>query len=45
MALPKGITLKIPTDLLGVNPIKYDPTDIADGAKELLSVIRSLGSK
>jgi CRP/FNR family transcriptional regulator, cyclic AMP receptor protein len=45
MALPEGITLKVPTDLLGVNPIKYNPTDIADATKELISVIRSLGSK
>ena len=45
MVQPQGIDLRIPTDLLGVNPIKYEGTDMRSVASELRSIINTLGSK
>jgi predicted nucleotide-binding protein len=45
MVHPHGIDLKIPTDLLGVNPIKYNATDMAALATELQEIFASQGPK
>jgi predicted nucleotide-binding protein len=45
MALPRGLDLKLPTDLLGVNPVTYWRSKIPAAAKQLRSIIDNLGSK
>jgi CRP/FNR family transcriptional regulator, cyclic AMP receptor protein len=35
MAFPRGLNLKLPTDLLGVNPVMYSPSKIAAAAKTI----------
>jgi CRP/FNR family cyclic AMP-dependent transcriptional regulator len=45
MVHPRGITIKVPTDLLGVTPIKYDSLDMKSVANDLRAIIRSLGPK
>jgi CRP/FNR family cyclic AMP-dependent transcriptional regulator len=45
MAHPRNVTLKLPTDLLGVIPIKYDPANIGAAVPELCSIIEALGSR
>jgi CRP/FNR family transcriptional regulator, cyclic AMP receptor protein len=45
MVCPQGADLKLPTDFLGVNPIKYSATDMAAVDAELCVIFRSLGSK
>jgi predicted nucleotide-binding protein len=45
MVQPRGAKLKIPTDLLGVTPIKYEGTDMLAVAKQLRAIVGSLGSK
>jgi CRP/FNR family transcriptional regulator, cyclic AMP receptor protein len=45
MVCPTGVVLKLPTDLLGVSPIKYVPNDMTTAAAELLTLISSLGPK
>jgi CRP/FNR family transcriptional regulator, cyclic AMP receptor protein len=45
MVQPAGSKLKIPTDLLGVIPIKYAGTDMNFVAAELQKIFHSLGSK
>lgn len=45
MALPRRSKLKIPTDLLGVTPIRYPATDMEFVATELRIIFSSLGAK
>ena len=45
MVYPRGVDLKVPTDLLGVNPIKYEDLNMVPVAEELRSIFASLGGK
>ena len=45
MVYPRAARLKIPSDLLGVTPIKYSDMDMSAVAVELSGIITSLGSK
>jgi predicted nucleotide-binding protein len=45
MIYPSNSKLKIPSDLLGVTPIKYAATDMVSVAAELRNIFQSLGSK
>ena len=45
MVYPRRAKIKIPSDLLGVTPIKYDQTNMFPVAAELCALIASLGSK
>jgi len=45
MVQPRGAKLKIPTDLLGVTPIKYAATDMNAVAAELRNIFHSRGPK
>jgi predicted nucleotide-binding protein len=45
MVQPLASKLKIPSDLLGVTPIKYAATDMVSVAAELRNIFQSLGSK
>jgi predicted nucleotide-binding protein len=45
MVCPKDLQLKIPTDLLGVNPIMYTETDMVAVAAELRAIFEALGPK
>jgi hypothetical protein len=45
MVCPKDLQMKIPTDLLGVNPIRYTETDMVAVAAELRAIFEALGPK
>jgi predicted nucleotide-binding protein len=48
---PQGANLKIPTDLLGLNQLRYEPSArtpfeaVTQAANEVIAIIRSNGSK
>jgi CRP/FNR family transcriptional regulator, cyclic AMP receptor protein len=46
MVCPKGVELKLPTDFLGENPIKYHSTDdMSPVVKQLVSIFESQGPR
>lgn len=51
LAVPENVDLKIPTDLLGLTVLRYDPaasslaTGVASACDELIAVIRTRGPK
>jgi len=46
MVCPKGVDLKLPSDFLGVNPIKYSsPDDMSEVASQLQPILASLGPR
>jgi CRP/FNR family transcriptional regulator, cyclic AMP receptor protein len=45
MVYPRAAKLKLPSDLLGVTPIKYSGMDMGPVADEFLNIVASLGSK
>jgi CRP/FNR family cyclic AMP-dependent transcriptional regulator len=49
MAVPRGVDLKIPTDILGLTPVLYEATagalDVASACAELQARIRRMGPR
>jgi CRP/FNR family transcriptional regulator, cyclic AMP receptor protein len=45
MVLPKGVHLKLPSDLDGITSIRYNPKNLASAAKELRSLFKKNGTK
>lgn len=43
--IPTGLNLKIPSDLLGVTPLQYDPGKLANLSESILKLIVNAGPK
>ena len=43
--IPTGLNLKIPSDLLGVTPLQYDPGKLANLSESILKLIMNAGPK